>query len=1030
MRGTVILTLLMFLLAPSGLVAQETRPSLVNNFQLGAADGGVFCRVQSSGVDPALENVFDRAWSIICPDAADAVGRIYALRASPDAAALRLNRLRPQPIVCEAGEGAATDLPGLGSAHRHECSLAQADVAYTIYSLGRGKVTYVAEGLAGYESALRLALRSIVADRIVPGDLDIAITGAGDPAAFARVQAGSQAPGDALEEAYRRNNAGSYAEAAEFFETLLERADAISDGDQFTAEILINHALQKSNLGLWREADLLFARADAIPTGDPVQLRLRRNFRALHFLNQGEFDNARTLLNTPIRMGSDHVAQGLKITPEIAATINSSDPMLRRLNGDPAALTLEERSRILDNQARILLAVVDRVEGRSAAATEATRTALADLDKIRGGLVASVARLRAQGLSELALIAEGEGDHAAAEDLLRRAVDILAFEYPGSVAVASVNARLAAFLIRRERTEEALAIYRALVAQGSDQLLSNNMSDEMLAPYFAVLAREMPDRPELAHDFFLAGEALVRPGVAKTQAVLARQFSGGADEASRLFRQAVALTRDVERTRIELARVRAAEQTEGAVREAETLETALRNYRGAQVATQAQLAQVPRYRAIGSRALTLEELQAALRAGEAYYKLIEVGPALYAAFTTTDRVRIWRLPLSAEDLEKSVQLIRETIVIEEGGQYLTLPFDVKTSLALYESLFGFIAEDLSTVRHLIFEPDGAMLRLPPNLLIEDPAGAETYLRRIEDPEADAFDMRGIGWFGRDRDISTATSSRSFKDLRGIAPSDARHEYLGLGANAPVGQVLPPSVVRSGMIGEDCAWGPATWNQPISPDELVVAKSAMQPSGERGGVLLTGAAFTDTALLQRDDLDQYRIMHFATHGLVTPPQPGCSVSPALVTSFGQEGSDGLLSFAEIFELDLDADLIILSACDTAGRAGIGATEEAGLTSGGQSELDGLVRAFVGAGGRLVVASHWPVPDDYDATKRLISGLFASPPGTSTATALRHAQSGLMNDAATSHPYYWSGFAVIGDGSTPVIPQQVQRLTLAD
>jgi len=140
---------------------------------------------------------------------------------------------------------------------------------------------------------------------------------------------------------------------------------------------------------------------------------------------------------------------------------------------------------------------------------------------------------------------------------------------------------------------------------------------------------------------------------------------------------------------------------------------------------------------------------------------------------------------------------------------------------------------------------------------------------------------------------------------------------------------------------------------------------------------------------------------------------------LVTSFGGDESDGLLTFAEIFDLNLDADLIVLSACDTAGRASLAATAEAGLTTGGDFALDGLVRAFVGAGGRLVVASHWPVPDDYDATKRLITGMFEAPVGTSVAGALRAAGRSLMDDADTSHPYYWAGFAVIGDGAAQVI-----------
>jgi CHAT domain-containing protein len=127
----------------------------------------------------------------------------------------------------------------------------------------------------------------------------------------------------------------------------------------------------------------------------------------------------------------------------------------------------------------------------------------------------------------------------------------------------------------------------------------------------------------------------------------------------------------------------------------------------------------------------------------------------------------------------------------------------------------------------------------------------------------------------------------------------------------------------------------------------------------------------------------------------------------------------LTFQEIFDLKIDADLVILSACDTAGAASVSATREAGLSSGGGNALDGLVRSFIGAGGRSVIASHWPAPDDFDATKRLIGGLFAANEGTSVADALWGTQIRLMDDKQTSHPYYWAGFAIIGDGAQPLL-----------
>ncbi|WP_277343932.1 CHAT domain-containing protein [Sphingomonas sp. HDW15A] len=74
----------------------------------------------------------------------------------------------------------------------------------------------------------------------------------------------------------------------------------------------------------------------------------------------------------------------------------------------------------------------------------------------------------------------------------------------------------------------------------------------------------------------------------------------------------------------------------------------------------------------------------------------------------------------------------------------------------------------------------------------------------------------------------------------------------------------------------------------------------------------------------------------------------------------------------------------------------------------------------------MASHWPVPDDFDATQRLIAGLFSVPPGTATVTALRRSQVKLMDDAKTSHPYYWAAFAVVGDGRSALLQADTARV----
>jgi hypothetical protein len=206
-------------------------------------------------------------------------------------------------------------------------------------------------------------------------------------------------------------------------------------------------------------------------------------------------------------------------------------------------------------------------------------------------------------MAEISAVAEADGNQAEAEKLLRDGLALLDTEYPQSVAVDAGKSRLAAYLARRGRTPEALTLYREVVAHLTSTGGATTGFENLLAPYFALLVREMPAQPALVDDFFLASQTLVRPGVADTQAILARQLSGGNDDAARLFRQSVTLTRDIERNRIEYARLRAIGQpTPEDVAEIARIDEALKALEADQVNTQAQLSQFPRYRAIAGAA--------------------------------------------------------------------------------------------------------------------------------------------------------------------------------------------------------------------------------------------------------------------------------------------------------------------------------------------------------------------------------------------------------------------------------------------
>lgn len=982
--------------------------SVRDSFRIGSG-GTLVCSAQSVAVDPVLTSMFDAAYSITCRDAALPVGKMYKLR---DRSAAQRAANRPNIACAVPAQGR---VEGLGAAQVTECKMTDSDVGYRVYTVDKGKLLYIAEGLAGYDSVLQLALRSLIADAPIKGEVAIATTGLGDPAAFARVQAGTLDPAKALAEAYRRNNAGSYAEAAEFFAVVSNTPDApLSRG-----ESLANEALQKSNLGRYAEADSLFARAAQQIGSDELVARRLRNYRAIHKLNQGDAKGAlKELEKLPPRTALQAVAGavgGLKIDAPTAKRLNADSKIGRRLGSETDELLPAEKIEILDAQALQLKGAALRLTKEDRAAVAALTEADAKLKAVRNGNVSSVAWMRAQIYGDLAAVAEAAGNTAEAARLFQQGVDMIEAGYPGSAALLSARARLAGYLARSGQKAKAEALFKEIVHAQPDSSNLPPSFAHVLRPYVDLLLEKGND-PAAMDEIWATSQLMVRPGLAQTQAVLARELNGGTDEAARLFRQSVTLSRQVERTRVELTRLESIPKPgPEELTRARVLKASLAQASKDQVATQSALAQFPRYRAVSSEVIGLADMQKVLTAGEAYYRMTVVGQTIYAMLVTPTSASMKKLDVTAKQLEDQVDSLRETISTVENGQRITYAFDVPLAHQIYTELFEPFGQPVRAATSLIFEPDGAMLRLPANVLVMDKASVDAYTKRAAAGGDAEFDFRGINWFGRDRDISTSVSPRSFQQLRSIPASAGTREYLGLGQNTPPDQSNPALVPAAA--DRECALPLTNWSRPISAKELEVASAILNKDGATA--VITGDQFTDKAIEARGDLDQYRILHFATHGVVTSRAPQCPAQPALLTSFGGQGSDGLLTFREIFDLKLDADVVVLSACDTAGMASTVATQSAGLSSGGNVALDGLVRAFVGAGGRLVVASHWPVPDDFNATQRLITGLFSAPPGEPIATALRQSQKALMDDYNTSHPFYWAAFALVGDGERPLV-----------
>ncbi|MDE2301127.1 MAG: CHAT domain-containing protein, partial [Sphingomonadales bacterium] len=785
------------------------------------------------------------------------------------------------------------------------------------------------------------------------------------------------------------------------------------------AEYLANLAMEQSILGNDAEAADLFARAKrASSGGDAAFSRLYRNLVAMHHLNGHDPAGAMAVLDAPLPATANdsnflpaRLAQGYIDRP-LSQRLEIDRARKNRFWGGDLPLSDAEREQLLDAQATYLHGEAARLLGQDDTARADFARADAQFEAVRSGQVLSMAWLPADIATALAGLAESEHKPDAAEALLGQAVTIIAANYPDSAAWLAARARLAAAMARHGKNEAALAEYARLMRLAPDVVGGSEALRPLIAPYLEEIVANA-GRPGAPDDFFIAGQALVRPGVARTQAVLARELSGGSDAAADLFRQSLALGRDLVTSDQKIAAL--SEQSRSAAGDKALADAIAHRQRLAeqQTAILAHMDAFPRYRVVSAGAVTLPELQKALRADEAYYKLVTTGGASFALWVRPGSARIFRVDASPAEIETMVDTIRDSIAIEQNNQLVTNPFDLATARKLYLLLFGPVDGELAATRHLIFEPDGAMLKLPVNLLPTADAGIAAYQARQAAPDADAFNFTGIAWLGRNHIVTTAVSARAFLDIRATPPSDAPRRFIGLGQNAP----LTADEMTKLAIGRDpCDWPLATWNHPVSGAELTLAAHLI---GGADDTVITGAAFTDTAIKERRDLRDYRVVQFATHGLVTAPHPGCAAQPALVTSFGPDDSKGLLTFRAIFDLHLNADTVILSACDTAGAASAEATRAAGITTGGNFALDGLVRAFVGAGARTVVASHWPVPDDYNATRRLITGIYRDGAGHGLGEAMRSAQIALMDDPLTSHPYYWSAFAIVGDATKPLI-----------
>ena len=377
--------------------------------------------------------------------------------------------------------------------------------------------------------------------------------------------------------------------------------------------------------------------------------------------------------------------------------------------------------------------------------------------------------------------------------------------------------------------------------------------------------------------------------------------------------------------------------------------------------------EVPAFRTLlRPRRLLLAEAQARLGHDEVLLVAVEGDLGLVTMALTARDVAVGRADLRRHQVRALVRRIRAGIDAGDAAA-----FDMDAARTLHDALFTPEVKALVRRGTRLRLATGDILSALPLSLLASASGR--FL--IEDHALSV--VPSIAAMGGARD-----ARRGGGRLAAIGAPEAGGEGAGLATRAPALAALPGAL-----------------------REIKAVAHQLRDYG--APLVLTGAQATEPAL-RAADLSQYDVLLFATHGLVAGAFDAHS-EPALVLAPGggpvggaASGADGMLTASEAARLDLQADWVILSACDTAAGDQPSA---AGYT--------GLARAFLFAGARRVVASHWPVRDDISARISLgiVKGMKRSRHGDE---ALRAAILTVMNDrrlADARNPALWAPFMVV-------------------
>lgn len=759
-------------------------------------------------------------------------------------------------------------------------------------------------------------------------------------------------------------------------------------------------ALQLSNQAREQEAGQLFNRAAALVgrAADPLATARLAHYRALHAKNRNDPNEALRLL-----MRAE--AEYRRSLPPGVVAARAIPPASRFVRSGPSNITdlLPSRELVTDPVARSALfglievwryrGLVLRDLGRIAESAAILREAN---DLARGNGITQpllMARLHRAG----AMTEAAAGRHDAASDGLDRAVTAFGRVLPGSKPVANTRMVRARQLALAGNHDTALRECRGgaktltELKAGTDPGFVAGCLD-----IYAARADRLPDeRQSLYAEMFAIAQ--VAQGGITSQQIAQATVRLGENAKNPQVADAVRARQDASVVLAELYRRRddIVQRVGAQAPEVEELDTTISLSRTALAEADSALqAAAPNYGQLVQQVVSTATVQSALRPTEAFVAMTLNADSGWVFLVRKDRLAVARTQGGLGRMAELVGRVRGSIETEDG---VLGPFDTEAAHAIYTATLAPVSEGLEGISALAIAPVGPLLAIPFDLLLTAPSRPDALNR--------------APWLLRSFSLSHVPSPGNFVSLRKIAGgSRAARPWFGFGEFTPITLDQARRTFPAAECGSSAKTLAELSTLPFAKRELEAARLLL---GAQTSEELLGPAFTAANVLSRD-LRDYRVLQFSTHALL-PSEIACQTEPAIVTSAPSGASDAigaLLSASKVATLNLDADLVILSACNSGGPGGIVAGES----------LSGLARSFFYAGARALMVTHWAVNDQTAAyLVAVMLRQLRDNPEYGIAEALRAAELGMLDGAGVdlnpdvAHPFYWAPFAVIGDGS---------------